>query len=108
MAMQQPSTRIIEHKPNNQISRRGQHSHVATGRIREIEIALVGEIAVGFLAEYVEVVAVEMDGVRNGSGVDDDPEGPLSLFCQKEGGRKNEGGREGEMNLRSWLHPRVR
>jgi hypothetical protein len=40
---------------------------------------------VGFLAEDVEVVAVEVDGVRDWGSVDDDPEGPLGLFCQREG-----------------------
>lgn len=77
MTVKQPCTGIIEHKTNHQIPSRGKHSNITARRVLEVEVILIGEVAVGFLTEDVEVVSMKMDRVRDRCCVDDDPEGPL-------------------------------
>jgi hypothetical protein len=87
MTMHQPRARIIRNKRQHQISVCGKHRDIATGRVDVVQrLVVVVDEGAGAGAEDVEVVAVQVDGVRDGRGDGRDgldyPEGPLVGFWE--------------------------
>jgi hypothetical protein len=64
------------------------HADLAAQRVRKGEIRGIGIEDVGSDADDVEVVAIEVDGVRDGDEVAEDgledPEGPLKIGQESE------------------------
>jgi len=83
VAVHEPSAWVVGREREHDPALAGQEGDVATRWVGEVEVAHVGGLVedAGASAEDVEVVAVEVDRVRDGDfgavGLLDDPVGPL-------------------------------
>lgn len=77
MAVHEPGTRVVGLESEHQVSTTRKHGHITTRGVGRVEGRGGVGISTGSLGEDEEVVAVEMDWVRNGVGGLDDEVGPL-------------------------------
>lgn len=95
--MHEPNPRVIRLEADNQVPVRGQHGHISPRRVLCIDGVVIGIEFRGALGEDDEVVAVEMEGMRDGDGVAvrdtrgivkslDDEENPIIVCAVDEEG----------------------
>jgi len=72
MTVQEPDTRVIRLEGDDKVPTTRKHGDVAARRVGPSRIDLGGVEGSCVLGDEVEVVAVEMDGVRDGEGCLDD------------------------------------
>jgi len=70
--VQDPDARIIRLEGDDKVPATRQHGDVAARRVGPSRVDIGGVEGSGVLGDDVEVVAVEVDGVRDGEGCLDD------------------------------------
>ncbi|TKW55332.1 hypothetical protein CTA1_12764 [Colletotrichum tanaceti] len=85
VAVHQPGARVVRVPGHDEVAGGRQHGGVAAGRVVRLErhVARVGPLALG---EDPEVVAVQVDGVRDGEGGLDDEVDPLVGLVELDDG----------------------